>query len=107
MSTVSGDGWGGVQTGLAEADEVVEARDERAGVHQGFLEPHAVAAAPEGSGCVVWTPTQGWFKARDHVARLLGLPVSAVRVVPVAAATGLRQRRVPVEWSALVEGGVA
>ena len=107
VSTVRRDGWGGVQAGLAEADEVVEARHEMAGVHQGFLEPHAVAAAPEGSGVVVWTPTQGPFKAHDDVARLLGLPVSAVRVVPVAAATGLRVRRVPVEWSALVEGGVA
>jgi len=88
VSTVRRAGWGDVAAGLAEADEVIAASYEMAGVHQGFLEPHVVVAAPEGGGVAIWTPTQGPFKVRDDVARLLGLPASAVRVTPMQVGGG-------------------
>ncbi len=80
---------GDVERGFAAADAVVEETYRLAPVHQGYLEPHAVAAAPESdSGIRIWTGTQGMFFVRNDVARLLALPHHLVRVVPMALGGG-------------------
>jgi xanthine dehydrogenase molybdenum-binding subunit len=69
--------------GFAEADVIVEREFRSATVHQGYIEPHASNAMWSSDGkLTVYTTTQGAFSARDHLAELLRLPMSRIRVVP-------------------------
>jgi CO/xanthine dehydrogenase Mo-binding subunit len=81
---------GDVDQGLAEADVVVDRIYRTAIVHQGYMEPHAVVAEPDTlrGGLTIYTGTQGQFIVRDEVARLLSLPKSKVRVVPMTLGGG-------------------
>ena len=45
------------------------------------IEPHAFAAAPDGSGVTIWSPTQHPFVLQRVVAACLGLPLARVRIV--------------------------
>ena len=83
-------GWGDVDAGLAEADLVLETTYRTQFVHQNYLEPHAVVAAPDpvGGGLTVYTSTQGQYIVRDLIADITGLPKSAVRVVPLKIGGG-------------------
>jgi CO/xanthine dehydrogenase Mo-binding subunit len=74
---------GDARAALAAADAVVEGRFVTQWVHQAYLEPQAATARPEPDGSlVVETATQGAFSLRGSLARLFGLPVHAVRIVP-------------------------
>jgi len=74
---------GDPEKGFAEADVIVEREFRTATVHQGYLEPHAATALWSLDGkLTVTTTTQGAFAVRDHLARLLHLPMSRIRVVP-------------------------
>jgi len=76
-------GRGDVAKGFAEADEIVEREFTTQAVHQGYIEPHAVAARTGADGqSVVWCCTQGHFAVRSYSARLLGLDVSQIKVIP-------------------------
>jgi CO/xanthine dehydrogenase Mo-binding subunit len=68
----------------AAADGVIAEREFRtATVHQGYIEPHAATAVWSADGhLTVYTTTQGAFSIRGHLAELLHLPLSHVRVVP-------------------------
>lgn len=80
---------GDAAAALSSAEVVVKARYEIAGAHHGFLEPHVAAARPEpDGGLTIWSPTQGPFNVRDHVAELLSLAPHLVRVVPMAVGGG-------------------
>ncbi len=69
--------------GFAEADVIVEREFRTATVHQGYIESHAAVATWSEDGVLtLYTTTQGAFAVRDHVAWLLHLPLSKVRVVP-------------------------
>lgn len=70
-------------------ERIVEHRFSLAAVHQGFLEPHVSMAQlqPDGS-TTVWTSTQGSFLTRKTTADMLRLPVSDIRVVPMAVGGG-------------------
>jgi len=75
--------------GLAEADVVVEHEYRTAMVHQGYIEPHATTAEWSGGGkeldgatLTVHCSTQGAFAVRDHIAGVLRLPLSKIRVIP-------------------------
>lgn len=80
---------GDAGSGFRAAAAVVEATFELPSVHQGYLEPQVCIARcePEG-GCTVWSSTQAPWVARDLVARALGLPAGAVRVVPLPVGGG-------------------
>jgi CO/xanthine dehydrogenase Mo-binding subunit len=54
------------------------------------MEPHAVVVEPDpvGGGMTVYTGTQGQFIVRNEVSRLLSLPKSKVRVVPMMLGGG-------------------
>lgn len=70
--------------GFAEADVVVEREFRTLMVHQGYIEPHASTAVwTETGDLTIYATTQGTFRFRDHVTRLLQLPMSRVRVVPM------------------------
>jgi CO/xanthine dehydrogenase Mo-binding subunit len=52
--------------------------------HQGYLEPQVALAEVDANGFVtVWASTQGQFTAELMIGRMLGLPLSRIRVVPL------------------------
>lgn len=70
--------------GFAEADVVVERYFRNPMVHQCYLEPHTSTAVWSESGnLTLYVTTQGAFSVRDHIVRLLRLPMSNIRVVPM------------------------
>jgi CO/xanthine dehydrogenase Mo-binding subunit len=81
---------GDVDRGLRDAEVVVSRRYRTSIVHQAYIEPHVATAEydPARRRLTVWTPTQGLFYTREHVAAALGLPESSVRVVPMTVGGG-------------------
>jgi CO/xanthine dehydrogenase Mo-binding subunit len=74
---------GDIEKGFAEADVVVEKEFKTAAVHQAYIEPHACAARIDADGQgEIWTATQGHFGVRAITARLLGMSVGDLRVIP-------------------------
>ncbi len=52
--------------------------------HQGYLEPQVAVAEVDANGfATVWASTQGQFTAELMIGRMLGLPLSKLRVVPL------------------------
>ena len=57
--------------------------------HQGYLEPQVVVAQVDANGfATVWASTQGQFTAELMIARMLGLPQSKLKVVPLEIGGG-------------------
>ena len=81
--------FGDPEAGFAEADRVFEREYHTKTVHQGYIEPQNATAwwAPDGR-LTVWCSSQGHFGVRDNTARILGLPVSDVKVVPLEIGGG-------------------
>ena len=80
---------GDIEKGFAEADIIVEREFETQTVHQGYIEPHAATAVWATDGRVtIWTCTQGAFAIRSSSAAMLGIPESAVKVVPTEIGGG-------------------
>ncbi|MCH8280479.1 MAG: xanthine dehydrogenase family protein molybdopterin-binding subunit [Chloroflexi bacterium] len=80
---------GDVESGLREADVVIEREYRTATVHQGYIEPHNATAwwSPD-SRVTIWCSTQAPFEVRDTTAQLLGIPPGSVRVVPLEVGGG-------------------
>ncbi|RMG96160.1 MAG: xanthine dehydrogenase family protein molybdopterin-binding subunit, partial [Chloroflexi bacterium] len=74
---------GDVAAGFAEADVVIERTFTTPMVHQSYLETHGMLVQPDPltGGATVWTSTQAPFYVREEVAKVLGVPETAVRVV--------------------------
>jgi len=81
---------GDIERGLRESALVIGRTFRTSVVHQAYIEPHATTAAfdPSSRRLTVWTATQGLFYSREHVAQVLGLPESSVRIVPMAVGGG-------------------
>ena len=80
---------GDIEKGFAEADEVVEKEFKTATVHQGHIEPHNATALYKSDGhLTVWCSTQGSFEVRDQLEKILQMPVSAIKVVPMEIGGG-------------------
>jgi CO/xanthine dehydrogenase Mo-binding subunit len=76
-------GRGDLEAGFAEAEVIVEGEYTTQTVHQGYIEPQAVVArAGEDDQSVVWCSSQGHFMVRAFCAKLLGLDVSKIKVIP-------------------------
>jgi CO/xanthine dehydrogenase Mo-binding subunit len=75
---------GDIEAGLRQADVVVDYTFRTPMVHQGYLEPQSVVAAPDpvNGGMTIYTSTQAQFYVRSEVADVLGVPEGDVRVVP-------------------------
>jgi CO/xanthine dehydrogenase Mo-binding subunit len=72
------------EAALAASDAVVEGRFVTQWIHQAYLESQSATARPQPDGSlVVETATQGAFDVRRDLARLFGLPLHAVTVVPM------------------------
>ncbi len=72
---------GDVARGLREADVVVTREYHTPSALHTALEPHGAVAQYDGDRLTIWESTQGVFRVRDEIARALGMPRSAVRVL--------------------------
>ena len=80
---------GDPSAGFAEADVIVEGEFETAAAHQGYIEPQNGTAHWNSDGTLtVWVSTQGPFAVRATVARMLGIPLARVKVVPMEIGGG-------------------
>jgi xanthine dehydrogenase molybdenum-binding subunit len=68
----------GAATATAEISVAIDT------AHQGYLEPQVAVAEVDANGFVtVWASTQGQFTAELMIGRMLGLPLSQLKVVPL------------------------
>ena len=79
---------GEVEAGLARAKAVAEAVVQTAFVEHAYIEPEAGAAWMEGEVLVIRASTQAPGMDRDDVAKVLGLPLERVRIIPSATGGG-------------------
>lgn len=80
---------GEVDKGFAEADHVFTDVFTTQVVHQSYLEPRGAIARIESSGRItVWKNTQGQFIARGEIARIMGVPLSHIRIIPTEIGGG-------------------
>ena len=80
---------GDVDQGFQEADVIVEKETATVAVHQGYIEPHCGTAQWHEDGTLtIWSSSQGQFMVRDYTARLVGIPVSKVKAIPMEIGGG-------------------
>ena len=87
---------GDTKEGFAEAHVVVDREYRTASVHQGYIEPHtATAFWNAGGDLTIWCSSQGHFGIRDSTARILDIPVSKIKVIPMEIGGGFGGKMVP------------
>src|SRR5262244_76382 len=80
---------GDVEQGFQEADVIVAHATFTCPIHQGYIEPHTGTAQWNNDGTLtIWSSSQGHFNVRDQTARLLNVPVSMVRAIPMEIGGG-------------------
>jgi CO/xanthine dehydrogenase Mo-binding subunit len=80
---------GDIEKGFQESDLIVEKETNTSAVHQGYIEPHTGTAQWNTDGSLtVWSSTQGHFNVRDLMSRMLGLPISKIKVIPMEIGGG-------------------
>ncbi|HJN87764.1 MAG: xanthine dehydrogenase family protein molybdopterin-binding subunit [Dehalococcoidia bacterium] len=80
---------GDVAKGFAEADVIVQHETSTSAVHQGYIEPHTGTAMWQSDGSlIIWSSTQGHFTVREMTGRLLGIPASKIKVIPMEVGGG-------------------
>ena len=72
---------GDVARGFAESDVVVERIFRQSEVNAVSHEPRACVAVYKNDHCTLWCSVQDPYRMQDSAARVLGLPMDAVRVV--------------------------
>ncbi|TPK41129.1 molybdopterin-dependent oxidoreductase [Mesorhizobium sp. B2-5-3] len=79
---------GDPETALADAAGTVTGAIETSYVEHAYIEPEAGHAYMDGDTLVVVACTQAPYMDRDDTAKVLGLPVDKVRIVPTATGGG-------------------
>ena len=80
---------GDPEQGFKDADEIVEREFHTSPVHQGYIEPHAATAQWNADGkLTIWSSSQGHFMVREQTARMLDIPISQVKAVPMEIGGG-------------------
>jgi aldehyde oxidoreductase len=79
---------GDVEKALAEADAVVEGEFETGFVEHACIEPEAGFARRVGDQIEIQACTQSPYMDRADIAKLLGIPAEAVRIIPTAVGGG-------------------
>ena len=80
---------GDIEAGFAKADVIAEGRYVTAAVHQAYIEPHACVAAYAADGqCLVYASSQGHFMIRSFCAKLVGIDLANIRVIPLEIGGG-------------------
>jgi CO/xanthine dehydrogenase Mo-binding subunit len=72
---------GDVDHGLRDSDQIFEDTFYFPSAQHYPMEPHVCVAQFEGDTLTVWSATQSPFPVRQELARVFGLPFSAVRVI--------------------------
>ena len=76
---------GDVERGFAEADVIVEAEYETGYQEHAYIEPQGTTAVPDDLGSIsIYASAQCPFYVQNAVAKVMGLPLSKVRVVQTA-----------------------
>ena len=80
---------GNVEAGFENSVHTIEREFNTQSVHQGYIEPQNSTAywTPEGR-LTIWCSSQGHFAVRDNTAKILGIPVSKIKVVPMEIGGG-------------------
>ncbi|HYI21370.1 MAG TPA: xanthine dehydrogenase family protein molybdopterin-binding subunit [Candidatus Limnocylindrales bacterium] len=73
--------WGDLESESARAHLVVEHSYRFPMVTQFAIEPHAFMAAPDSDGVTVWSSIQHPYWLQRIIAKVLGLPLSKVRII--------------------------
>jgi CO/xanthine dehydrogenase Mo-binding subunit len=74
---------GDVEQGFAQSELVIEREFTTQMVHQGYIEPHATVVDTFEDGKVsIWCSTQGPFAVRELTAKVLGIELSKIKVIP-------------------------
>ena len=80
---------GDAEAGFRQADVVVSRRYTTQPVHQGYIEPHACGGSAAADGQVqIWASSQGQFMIRAYCAKLLGIDIANIRVMPAEIGGG-------------------
>ena len=80
---------GDLDKGFQEADVIVEKEVSTTAVHQGYIEPHSATVMWHRDGnLTVWSSSQGHFSVRENTARMLQIPVSKVKAIPMEIGGG-------------------
>jgi CO/xanthine dehydrogenase Mo-binding subunit len=81
---------GDIEAGLREAEIVVEGTYRTHAVHQSYMEPQSVVAAPGPAGqqVTIWSCAQGLYMVRSAVAKALKMPARNIHVEPVPVGGG-------------------
>ena len=80
---------GDVAKGFAEADTVIEREYRLKTVHQGYIEPqNATAYWGPDDFLTIWSSNQGQFWVQHETAKLVGLPTSRVKAIPMEIGGG-------------------
>jgi xanthine dehydrogenase molybdenum-binding subunit len=72
---------GDVEKGFAQSDVVIKKFFRQSEVNAVSHEPRACVAVYENGACTLWCSVQDPYRLQDSTARVLGLPMEAVRVV--------------------------
>ncbi len=74
-------GHGDIESGLKQADEILERTYKTEATHQGYIEPHACLASmgPDGQADL-WCCTQGHYLVRNTCAAIMGMEQGQLRV---------------------------
>lgn len=80
---------GDVEQGFKEAEVIIEHETRTAAIHQGYIEPHSGTAMWHSDGTLtIWSSSQGHFNVRDQTARLMNVPISQVKAIPMEIGGG-------------------
>jgi len=80
---------GDCDTGVTSSHAVTEVSVSIDTAHQGYIEPQAVVAKYDREGLTtMWVSTQGHFTAELVTAKILGIPQSKIRVIPLEIGGG-------------------
>src|ERR1700734_2128150 len=75
--------------GFRLADVVLERRYTTQPVHQAYIEPHACVVSVGADGAAtIWASSQGQFMIRAYCAKLLGIDMAQIRVMPAEIGGG-------------------
>jgi CO/xanthine dehydrogenase Mo-binding subunit len=76
---------GDLEAGFKDADLVLEHTFRTGLAHQGYIEPHSVVVAVDGSDHVdIWASCKAPFRVKSHLSRQLEIPKEQIRVHIVA-----------------------
>ena len=80
---------GNVEKGFENSDVLLEREFRTQTVHQGYIEPHSATAwwTPQ-DRLTVWCSSQGHFQIGENTAKILGVPSSKVKVIPMEIGGG-------------------